>query len=305
MELYKSEQEFRDAVIAASGYYRVSPAIVEKDYFVTLILRNLKSVIPGILFKGGTSLSKCFKIIERFSEDIDLTLDASHFTQSNKRSANKSIIAVCDSLGFEIQNREEVEMHSHGNYNCYNIEYPAVFAYPGIKSHIKLEMTFIQKAYPDVIKPVTSVIGDYLAAINQSEAIVAYELEPYEIKVQSLERTFIDKVFALCDYYLSGEVIRQSRHIYDLYKLMPAIDWKNQSSLVKEVRLERAHNKACKSALPDVSVPLILDQIVGSEYFKKDYENVTAALLNENVSYDEAILSVKEIAEDSLFESRI
>ena len=87
MELYKSEQEFHDAVIATSNYFKVSPAIVEKDYFVTIVLKSLKEKIAGILFKGGTSLSKCFKVINRFSEDIDLT-----FKNEIKRLYNIDLI---------------------------------------------------------------------------------------------------------------------------------------------------------------------------------------------------------------------
>ena len=301
MELYKSEQEFHDAVIATSYYFKVSPAIVEKDYFVTIVLKSLKEKIAGILFKGGTSLSKCFKVINRFSEDIDLTLDTTHFTQSNRRNANKTIISVCDELGFKIQNREQVENHSHGNYNCYNIEYPISFNDYGVKPFIKLEMVFIQKSYPDTVRPVCSMIGEYLSAIGQDNALPLFELEPYNIKVQSLERTFVDKVFALCDYYLREEVVRQSRHIYDIEKLMQEIHWRNLAKLIDDVRNDRQANKTCVSAQPGVSVSDVLNKIVEEEYFKKDYEEVTEALLVEKVKYDEAILSIKEIVESKIF----
>ncbi len=63
----------------ASEYFNVAPALIEKDYYVTLILKCLNQEIPGLLFKGGTSLSKCYKLIDRFSEDIDLTLDGTQF----------------------------------------------------------------------------------------------------------------------------------------------------------------------------------------------------------------------------------
>lgn len=302
MQLYKNDQEFRDAIIAASNYYHISSSIVEKDYFVSVVLNKLKDYIPGILFKGGTSLSKCFKVIERFSEDIDLTLDETHFTQGNKRKANKAVIAVCDELGFKIQNREQVEQHSHGNYNCYNIEYPVMFNDYGIKPFIKLEMTFIQKAYPKTLRLVTPIIGEYLIAIGHGEILPQFQLESFEMSVQSLERTFVDKVFVLCDYYMRGEVVRQSRHIYDLKKLMAAIQWKNLSELVSEVRSDRRSNKTCVSAQPGVSVPEILHKIIENDYFKEDYETVTLVLLNENVSYEDSILAVKQIADDSLFE---
>ena len=49
----------------------------QKDYYVTVLLKLLAEKIPFIVFKGGTSLSKCHKVIRRFSEDIDLTIDVS------------------------------------------------------------------------------------------------------------------------------------------------------------------------------------------------------------------------------------
>lgn len=302
MELFKNEQEFHDAIIATADYYKMSPAIVEKDYFVTVVLEKLKGKIPGILFKGGTSLSKCFKIVDRFSEDIDLTLDTTHFTQGNKRNANKAIIAVCDELGFAIENREQVEMHSHGSYNCYNIEYPISFNDYGVKPFIKLELVFIQKAYPDTIRSVCSMIGEYLTDIGQTDALSSFGLEPFDIKVQSLERTLVDKVFALCDYYLRDEVTRQSRHIYDIWKLMAEVNWKNQKDLIEDVRRDRSTNKTCLSAQPGVSVSDVLTNIIEKDYFKKDYEDVTEALLIKKVSYEESIVAIKKIAEERIFE---
>lgn len=298
MELFRSKQEFHDAVMATADYYKVSPAIVEKDYYVTVVLKRLKESIPGILFKGGTSLSKCFKIVNRFSEDIDLTLDTTHFTQSNKRNANKTVIAVCDELGFRIENRERVELHSHGSYN---IEYPISFTTLGVKPYIKLEMVFIQKAYPDVVRPACSMIGEYLTAIGQQEALSQFELETYDIKVQTLERTLIDKVFALCDYYMLDEATRQSRHIYDIWKLMTRVDLKNQKELIEEVRCDRKINKTCLSAQPGISVSKVLGKIVCEAYFKRDYEDVTEALLSESIKYDEAVEAIKRIAETEIF----
>ncbi len=209
---------------------------------------------------------------------------------------------MCDELGFKIQNREQVELHSHGNYNCYNIEYPVMFSDYGIKPYIKLEMTFIQKAYPTTLRPVTPIIGEYLIAIGQGEILPQFQLEAFEMSVQSLERTFVDKVFALCDYYMRGEVVRQSRHIYDLNKLMTVIQWRGLAELVSEVRSDRRANKTCVSAQSGVSVPKILHEIIKTDYFKGDYEAVTSVLLNEKVSYEDAIVAVKQVAEDSLFE---
>lgn len=78
MNLHKDKENFYDIIKAASRHFNVSEAIIEKDYYVTLVLYELTMKIPNLIFKGGTSLSKCYKLINRFSEDIDITLDSKH-----------------------------------------------------------------------------------------------------------------------------------------------------------------------------------------------------------------------------------
>lgn len=85
MNLHNNLLEFEILISHASEYYEIAKEIVEKDYYVTLILKVTKERIPNMIFKGGTSLSKCHKIIDRFSEDIDLTLDREYLTQSKRR----------------------------------------------------------------------------------------------------------------------------------------------------------------------------------------------------------------------------
>ena len=63
MKLHKDKSEFIEYIRAAADYYGVNPALIEKDYYVTLFLSKVSEEIPGIVFKGGTSLSKCYKLI--------------------------------------------------------------------------------------------------------------------------------------------------------------------------------------------------------------------------------------------------
>ena len=74
MNLHKNPQEFYDTLLVLDDRLNTSPAIIEKDYYVTIILKALAKRAPNLLFKGGTSLSKCHKIITRFSEDFDIAL---------------------------------------------------------------------------------------------------------------------------------------------------------------------------------------------------------------------------------------
>ena len=73
MFLHNDEELFKDVIISASVDQKRQVAIVEKDYYVTMILKLLAQVEPGCVFKGRTSLSKCHHVIDRFSEDIDIT----------------------------------------------------------------------------------------------------------------------------------------------------------------------------------------------------------------------------------------
>lgn len=224
MELFENKEEFLQIIKLTGEYYGMDSALIEKDYFVTLFLKKAKEKIPGLVFKGGTSLSKCYKIIDRFSEDLDLTLDTEHFTQSKKRNSVKLLANTCSELGLTLVNKQQIEKHSHGNFNCYIIEYPIGFASESITPGLKVEMTYIQKSYPYEMIKASSYIADFLAQNGNTDIITEYNLEPFDIKVQSLERTLIDKVFALGDYYLSGAILRTSRHIYDISRLLAKVD---------------------------------------------------------------------------------
>ena len=73
-------------------------------------------------------------------------------------------------------------------------------------------------------------------------------------------------------------------------------------ALVKEVRSVRAMTNICPSAQPDVNVPKLLNFLIENEIYKEDYENVTARILEEDISYDVAIDAVKKIAVSKMFE---
>ena len=83
MRLFE-HQDFEQAVLRTHDHFRsrgLRPAMIEKDYFVTEALRVLAGTVGDkIIFKGGTSLSKGWNLIQRFSEDIDIFLDPESFT---------------------------------------------------------------------------------------------------------------------------------------------------------------------------------------------------------------------------------
>lgn len=73
--LHKDRENFEQVILKVSEDTGIDASIIEKDYYVTLFLKRIVEVLPNIIFKGGTSLSKCYKLIKRFSEDIDLNIE--------------------------------------------------------------------------------------------------------------------------------------------------------------------------------------------------------------------------------------
>jgi len=298
--LHENREEFTNAVNLASEYFHILPIIVEKDYYVTMILRELSERQKFVVFKGGTSLSKCHKVIKRFSEDIDITIDA-RLSQGQMKKLKEVIKDIAERLGLSIPNIDETR--SRRSYNRYILEYQSVLSEPNdiVKNAVLLETSFAEVSFPTVVLPVHSYIGDMMAD-EAPEEIEEFYLEPFEMKVQGMDRTLVDKVFAICDYYMQDRVKMHSRHIYDIYKLLQLVPQTDEfKALVKEVRSVRAMTNICPSAQPKVNVPEILNFLVESEIYKEDYKNITARILEEGVSYDVAIEAVRKIAASGMF----
>ena len=299
--LHKHKEEFINAVNLASEYFHILPVIVEKDYYVTMILRELAERQVFVVFKGGTSLSKCHKAIKRFSEDIDITID-SRLSQGQMKKLKEVIKDIATELDLAIPNIGETR--SRRSYNRYILEYQSVLSAPddAVQNAVLMETSFAEVSFPTVILPVHSYIGDMMIE-EAPEEIKNFRLDPFEMKVQGLDRTLVDKVFAICDYYMQDRVKKHSRHIYDIYKLLPVIPQNEEfKNLIKDVRSVRAMTNICPSAQPEVNVPELLTFLIENEVYRDDYEKVTARILEEDVNYETAIKAVKEIAVSGLFE---
>ena len=247
MKLHLNKEIFIKLINDVKEEYGIDSALIEKDYFVTLLLKQLVDNVPNLIFKGGTSLSKCHKLIDRFSEDIDVSLEEGYQSGSNRKKLKNTIKEICVNNNLHLLNEEETR--SRRDYNCYRIDYNSIFKNPSLNPVLLLETVFIISSFPCEIKECSSMIYDYLINSNQKNLIDKYELRPFNIKVQALERTFVDKVFAICDYFISGKKERNSRHIYDLYKIYPHIKLDNNlKQLFMEIKLLRKEKNSCYSA---------------------------------------------------------
>ena len=258
--------------------------------------------MPEMIFKGGTSLSKCFHIIERFSEDIDLNIETeTKPSESQRKKIKSNIVSVIDKLNLTLTNPDNVK--SRRDYNRYLIDYPSVLDASYLKEMLVVENAVYQRAYPTVRKHAGSLIHDYLSENGFSDFVEKYDLTPFELNVQTAERTMIDKLYALADYYLAGTIAEHSRHIYDIYKLLSVVTINDDLKLLaSQVADERRPHSRSLSVQPGVSVKKVLCEIIDKKVYADDYKTITEALLFEPAPYETAVEALKIIVESDLFD---
>lgn len=297
--LHSNRELFEQTVLRTADAAGIAASIIEKDYYVTEFLRKLASYQPDIVFKGGTSLSKCYKLIQRFSEDIDLNVE-DHPSEGQRKALKRNIVTVIDDLDLSLSNAEEIR--SRRDYNRYIINYPALQGAAYLKQQLIVETVVSMRAFPNHPMDASSLIYDFLKDTGRDDIIHEYHLQPFSVNVQTAERTLLDKLFALADYYLNGTITEHSRHIYDIYKLSMIVTIDDTlRHLAREVILERRPHKTCLSAQEGVDMNDLLRQIIDSEAYRSDYDQITSALLFEDVPYSAAITALQQIIDSHVF----
>lgn len=302
MLLHNDKELFREVVISTAEELGLVVPIVEKDYYVTMILKMLSLECPECVFKGGTSLSKCHHVIDRFSEDIDIAFSDKLSQGMRKHLKNDIIAGISDALGMPILDWDNAR--SRRDYNCYTFSFDPLEGYvtegrliPGVKMEVSLALL----SFPTVKLPVESYVYQYLSKENM-DIVDEFKLYPFVMNVQGINRTLVDKVFAICDYYLQGKTKRYSRHIYDIYMLSPMVELNGDfKELVKQVREVRSEMSICPSAVQGVDVAELLNEIIEKEVYKEDYFDITTYFQNHPVSYESAIEAVRTIVESGVF----
>lgn len=226
MRLFEQD-DFEQAMLRAAERFGVSEQFVEKDYYVTEILRIVGERLgERAMFKGGTSLSKGWGLISRFSEDIDLFVNPEKFDPPPGKNKMDRILkelseAVAEHPALTWLKDEGVTIGGLGreDYFAYDTRFAGL---PGIRSVVRLEPGVQSGTFPTEQVPITSLVGQYL----QEEGItdIADDLIGFEMTLLHYRRTFVEKMFAL-----HGKVVRlldeghpldrDARHYPDLYVL--------------------------------------------------------------------------------------
>lgn len=297
MFLHNDRELFREVILFANGKTGVPESIIEKDYYETMILKLLVQRAPEIVFKGGASLSKCFHLLDRFSEDIDVTF-AEHIGRSRRKKLKYDVVKpIGEELQTPIENWENVESDRDYNYYLFNYKSTVVSPFEGGVSSVRLETALGSRSFPTEKTEVRSIVYDALKDVAP-ELVVKYDLTPFFMNVQSISRTFIDKIFALCDYYLEGKVKRFSRHIYDVCKLNSFVVIDDAlKDLATKVREHRSSLSVCPSARENVDVKSVVNDFLKSDFYKKDYEEFVKTSPSETIPYEQAVETLRKIVE--------
>ena len=289
MHLFNNKRDFETVITKTSKWMSVANEYIEKDYWLFLILKEIfKNDKRGYVFKGGTSLSKCHHLINRFSEDIDISY-SSPFGEVNSGEIKRKFKGITDAIkavGLEIANPDKLRWNRY--FNQFQCPYNSFYSDTNIEKKVVIELAAQTPSFPSEEKEFSSFIGDYFESIGRHDLVEKYELAPFNLQVQTLERTLVDKTFAICDYYIDDKCENHSRHLYDISKLLTKVNLdKILANLFEEVRSYRNKISVCRSARDGMKLNQLLDAIIRNESFKNDYESKTMVLLYEKYPYSE------------------
>lgn len=227
MKLHENKTLFRQAIQFTSDQKQILPIYVEKDYWVTYALYTIfnDEIGKDTVFKGGTALSKCYGMIERFSEDIDLVVLRREGESNNKLTTKiKTIGEVVSNVLPEVT--IEGLTHKMGMNRKTAHSYTKVFEgnYGQVRDAIVVEATWLGYYEPYTSKNITSFVGEMM--LNNGQENIAKEngLMPFEVRVLEPTRTICEKIMSLVRFSYGDDAIdvlkKKIRHVYDLHQLL-------------------------------------------------------------------------------------
>lgn len=231
MNLHTNPEDFKQLIAVTSQHLNMTDVYVEKDYFVVLALKKLaeSDQKKNGVFKGGTSLSKAYGIIQRFSEDIDLAAikdDGTSRASPNGVKRLEKVLTEHESLTIN-----EALTTRNDRLRKIVCDYPRLIQeenFGQASPRIAIDISRIMPGVPFQEQTITSYIHDYLLGSSGQQFIEEYDLHPIKVNTLRAERTFIEKVIAMANYSTLpmkemqpiDRLKKGVRHIYDLHQLL-------------------------------------------------------------------------------------
>lgn len=224
MKLHHDKKLLSDTLRAASQHLDIKLEFVEKDYWITLVLSHLakSKYVDESVFKGGTSLSKGYNLIERFSEDVDIAI-----INDNTKSGNE-IKTIIRTIEKEIT-PDLTELQMDGVTSKGSRFRKSVFEYEAIEksnqsNRLIVEINSFANPFPFQRLPIQSMVFDFFMQTGNEKYIEQCNLEPFKVNVLSKEQTLLEKMVSLIRFSFKEDTVEsiseKIRHFYDLYYLM-------------------------------------------------------------------------------------
>ena len=325
-----STENQKALIEAAALQMKVNPIIIEKDLWVVFVLQVLfdrihdYNIHKALTFKGGTSLSKAYQIIERFSEDIDITIDRKFlglqisdetlknysrnkrdqiFEELEKRGHQFIEKHILPYLKFKLSSlapKEKIDVKfSNEDVLSLEIYYPNCFqsTYSSyIQPRIYVEFGVRGDSYPTESKNIRPYLHEKIRQINDL-CVPVNVLLPL--------RTFFEKVTLLHAEVHRPESektpLRLSRHFYDLHQLIEKgglIEPANRVDLLKNVidhkSLFFASKKASYETIYENGLKLLPSQQRLGD-IERDYNEMQAMFFGASPKFEEILKSINHI----------
>jgi len=228
MNLHTNKQLFQDGVIAAAQQYNTAEIYIEKDYWVTVALYAIfhEPIGTEAVFKGGTALSKCHKLIERFSEDVDMVVlnnkgESGNQLKNKLKAITDAVSAIIPEVEVEgVTNKKGMIRKTAHQYNRQNFS----GSYGQVREQIIVEATWLGSSDPYIMAEVSCYVTEMMKATDQTQIIEQYNMQPFTVKVLSKERTFCEKIMSLVRFSQTQEpytdLANKIRHIYDVHLML-------------------------------------------------------------------------------------
>ena len=315
-----SEKDRINILTQASIRKKLSLLAIEKDWWVTMALRALFACecSDHIVFKGGTSLSKAWNLIERFSEDIDIAIDRKFFGfegELKKKQINNLRRASCSYIKDKLQNELNQKLQENGinGYSLFvpetedttkdpqiiEIHFKSLFIPDYVRDKVLIEIGARSLVEPSQNVQLRSIIADYYPEADYAD-------DYFTVPTVIPQRTFLEKAFLLHEEFQKPpEKIRAeriTRHIYDLEKLMDtefAKEALSNSELYNVIVEHRRTLTAMKEVDYTTHVPEKINFVPPAfilDSWRKDYEIMQSGMIyGKSLPFDKLIERIVEL----------
>lgn len=227
MKLHQNNQLYIDLIRFTADKMGIKPIYIEKDYWVMYVLYRIfnNEIGQDTVFKGGTALSKCNKIINRFSEDIDLVVIRREGESDNKlKTKLKALSQTIEDVLPEVQIENVTRKMGMNRKTAHSYSKSFEGNYGQVRDVIILEATWLGYYEPYTSKMISSFIGEVLLENGQTAIAESNGLLPFEVQVLKPIRTLCEKIMSLVRFSYGENPIddlkKKIRHAYDIHQLL-------------------------------------------------------------------------------------